>query len=342
VVTLPSTVVLPFSWMSGSDGGSQPAESRALSLQPACTQPLVVAASASDVDLYSTPTAAQRGQCCCGGVLTPNAKVLLALMGFFGAITAAQVFAALASNSAALMADCVSMGVDALSYGANALSEIWPQPDRRKQQRNQLCTAGVSYALLAYFTSMFLVGAVRTTMDPGAVDHSCCDAPLAGTTCVAPTSGCANATAAASTVKGGYAANKAQCIASRSGEGGPPEQCVWLGVDPQIVFVFALLGLLFDLFSLLAFRVRAPASTPPSTARGRLYTHHELCRACVRACVQRWGAPLSSLVAGHDSEALNMSSALMHVLSDCLRSSTTLVMSILIYLNPATPSYVRF
>ena len=35
-----------------------------------------------------------------------------------------------------------------------------------------------------------------------------------------------------------------------------------------------------------------------------------------------------------------MSSALLHVLSDCLRSTTTLIESILIYFNPCTPSYI--
>ena len=40
------------------------------------------------------------------------------------------------------------------------------------------------------------------------------------------------------------------------------------------------------------------------------------------------------------SESLNMSSALLHVLSDCLRSTTTLIESILIFVYPATPSYI--
>ena len=35
-----------------------------------------------------------------------------------------------------------------------------------------------------------------------------------------------------------------------------------------------------------------------------------------------------------------MSAALLHVLSDCLRSTTTLIESILIFFIPSTPSYI--
>eukprot|EP01052_Picozoa_sp_SAG31_P055129 SAG31_NODE_15049_length_773_cov_1.120178_1_plen_121_part_10 len=95
--------------------------------------------------------------CCFGGLLTPNTKILLVAMGLFSAITTAQVFAAIHSHSNALMADCVSMGVDALSYGVNAFSEAWPDNNRRRQEAKQLATSWVSYALLIYLTTSFMM-----------------------------------------------------------------------------------------------------------------------------------------------------------------------------------------
>eukprot|EP01048_Picozoa_sp_COSAG05_P023513 COSAG05_NODE_5124_length_1258_cov_9.859362_1_plen_287_part_10 len=243
-------------------------------------------------------------RCCCGGTLTPNAKVLLVAMVLFVVITVLQVFAAVVSNSAALMADCISMGVDALSYGGNAVSEVWPSANRRRQERNQLVGAGISLALLAYFTSFFLLEAASSIADADGDDHSCCDAGHEDSDCwVTTSSACANASRAAGAIPPSYEGAHESCLAA-SGVGdrsdllhlGTP--CVWSGVDPTIVFVFALFGLLFDLVSLLAFK--------------------------------RWGGPFASLLGGNDSAALNMSSALLHVLSDCLRSSTTLMMSILI------------
>lgn len=105
---------------------------------------------------------------------------------------------------------------------------------------------------------------------------------------------------------GNYTADETLCTKSLSADSKNP--CVWKGVNAYIVFTFALFGLLFDLISLLAFR--------------------------------KWGQSFSVLVGGEDTEALNMSSALMHVLSDCLRSSTTLIESLLIFAGTEIPSYV--
>lgn len=100
---------------------------------------------------------------------------------------------------------------------------------------------------------------------------------------------------------------------------GSPGSCTWTGVDPRIVFAFALFGLLFDAGSLLAFKHFGQKMSllvgldVPDPEAGRV---------------------------NEKAETLNMSSALLHVLSDCLRSTTTLIESILIFMYPATPSYI--
>lgn len=226
--------------------------------------------------------------CCFGGKLTPNSKVLLVAMFFFSAITIAQAFAAIAAHSRSLLVDCVSMGIDAASYGFNVISEAWPNPDKRKAERNQLVTAGISFALLIGFTLSFMLEALDTVMQDDDTDDSCCDAGGSDDVCLVENSSCGN-----------YTADEDQCTQN---------SCVWKGVNPYIVLFFALFGLLFDLISLLAFR--------------------------------KWGQSFSVLVGGEDTEALNMSSALMHVLSDCLRSATTLIESLLILAGTDIPSYV--
>ena len=248
-------------------------------------------------------------KCCFGGVLTPNSKVLLVSMAFFSVITTAQVFAAIAANSAALMADCVSMGIDAASYGCNVISEAWPNPDKRIQERNQLVTSGISFGLLIFFTFQFMLEALDTItshMSGDGGDDSCCDP---GGDDRPEAEACHIANSQCDRIAGNFTedftTNENMCEAAVSDDG---SACDWQGVNPYIVFVFALFGLLFDLGSLLAFR--------------------------------HWGQSFAVLVGGEDSEALNMSSALMHVLSDCLRSTTTLIESILIFLNPDTPSYI--
>ena len=53
----------------------------------------------------------------------------------------------------------------------------------------------------------------------------------------------------------------------------PPPACIWSGVNPTIVFVFALFGLLFDLLSLFAFkRWGAPFSVRASYHVVHIYT----------------------------------------------------------------------
>lgn len=233
--------------------------------------------------------------CCFGGKLTPNSKVLLVAMFFFSAITIAQAFAAIAAHSRSLLVDCVSMGIDAASYGFNVISEAWPNPDKRKAERNQLVTAGISFALLIGFTLSFMLEALDTVMQDDDTDDSCCDAGGSDDVCLVANSSCGN-----------YTADEDQCTQSLSADSN--NFCVWKGVNPYIVLFFALFGLLFDLISLLAFR--------------------------------KWGQSFSVLVGGEDTEALNMSSALMHVLSDCLRSATTLIESLLILAGTDIPSYV--
>ena len=233
--------------------------------------------------------------CCFGGRLTSNSKVLLVAMGFFSTITFAQAFAAIAANSQALLVDCISMGIDAASYGCNVISEAWPNPDARLAERNQLVTAGISFALLIGFTLSFMLEAIDTIQSDGDTDDSCCDSAHGKDECLVQDSWCGN-----------FTDSKELCTQNLSADSQHP--CIWKGVDPYIVFAFALFGLLFDLGSLLAFR--------------------------------KWGQSFSVLAGGDDAEALNMSSALMHVLSDCLRSSTTLIESVLIFANTDIPSYV--
>lgn len=182
------------------------------------TEPVLARATAN-----VSPGGAGAGtSCCCGGVLTPNAKVLLVAMALFGIITALQVFAALASNSAALMADCVSMGIDALSYGANAISEVWPHANQRKQQRNQLATAGISIVLLAYFTTFFLLESVSTITSAGDKDHSCCDIAHENSDCWAATNSvCANV-------------SRSSTDAGMAGPSSSVSYCVYLIISPVL------------------------------------------------------------------------------------------------------------
>ena len=198
------------------------------------------------------------------------------------------------------------------------ISEAWPSPDKRMQERNQLITSFISLAVLLYFTFSFMLEAWDTVSKQGGEDESCCDVSTAldawnqarqlteedpdFVTCHVPSSYCSNVTETWD-CSDSFDNTESLCKA-----GGPGNSCDWLGVNPFIVFIFALFGLLFDLGSLWAFH--------------------------------RWGQKFSTLVGGEDSEALNMSSALLHVLSDCLRSTTTLIESILIYFNPCTPSYI--
>jgi Co/Zn/Cd efflux system component len=265
------------------------------------------AASFVKMDDDGMAAAEEDRECCFGGKLTANSKVLLVSMAFFSTITVAQAFAALAANSNALLVDCVSMGLDAASYGCNVISEAWPSPDKRVQERNQLITAGISFALLIAFTLSFMLEALDTIQNESGDDDSCCDfggdARTEEESCHVAHSACENITKA---FRDDFTSNENLCLDTLSEDGA--NKCVWEGVNPYIVFAFALFGLLFDLGSLMAFK--------------------------------KWGSSFSVLVGGEDSEALNMSSALMHVLSDCLRSTTTLIESILIFFNPSTPSYI--
>ena len=364
----------------------------------------------------ASPAPTEHKKICFGGVLTPNAKILLISMGFFSTITTAQVFAAEIANSSALMADCVSMGVDALSYGFNLISEAWPSENKRTQERNQLFGAAVSLGLLLYFTAVFMTEAYGTITHQHDFDSSCCDAlpalksaygedfrddtdnwqgqphlvakkmwanarwnvkygiwmnpgsgckeqmdactahpecrnewlrenpggkgvdetlpPEKGSEklislveCIMDHASCLVAHARADGVATGslcynnsksFSEDKPQWDNEKLCKTPQADSCVWTGVDPRIVFAFALFGLLFDAGSLLAFK-----------HYGQKFS-------------LLVGADVESGERGVEAkaEALNMSSALLHVLSDCLRSITTLVESILIFAYPATPSYI--
>ena len=94
--------------------------------------------------------------------VTNNKKVALSMsLVLFATITSAQVVGALIAGSTALLADCASMGVDTISYAVNLIAECFPQPDKLKQQRNFLVTAGASYIALVGISIYFCVGAIE-------------------------------------------------------------------------------------------------------------------------------------------------------------------------------------
>eukprot|EP00754_Rhynchopus_humris_P012996 Rhum_TRINITY_DN14311_c9_g1::Rhum_TRINITY_DN14311_c9_g1_i1::g.83412::m.83412/K16264/czcD, zitB; cobalt-zinc-cadmium efflux system protein len=110
--------------------------------------------------------------CCCGKRMTKSSAVLLLSLCLFATITSAQVVGALIAHSQALLADCASMGLDTISYAGNLAAECFPQPDPRKQQRNYLVSAGLSYAALVGICLYFLVGGINTLIstDPDEED----------------------------------------------------------------------------------------------------------------------------------------------------------------------------
>ena len=52
------------------------------------------------------------------------------------------------------------------------ISEAWPSPDKRMQERNQLITSFISLAVLLYFTFSFMLEAWDTVSKQGGEDES--------------------------------------------------------------------------------------------------------------------------------------------------------------------------
>mmetsp|Transcript_7224 Transcript_7224/g.23159 ORF Transcript_7224/g.23159 Transcript_7224/m.23159 type:complete len:293 (+) Transcript_7224:108-986(+) len=205
---------------------------------------------------------------------SPNVKTLAIAAGLFTVITLAQFFAAVAANSTALLADCVSMGIDAISFVLSMLTELFPCASPRHQAFAQLTSAFISLVLLTSFTTLFFLDAWEVTFAQEAFDTSCCDVPstLAQVEAdfAAANSGADSLIAADCLLVGGACEaavasfdpaaplweNAPLCAGSAASpqldSGGPA--CTWSGVDPRVVFAFALFGLVFDVASLFTFR----------------------------------------------------------------------------------------
>jgi len=204
------------------------------------------------------------------------------------------------------------------------LTELFPCASPRHQAFAQLTSAFISLVLLTSFTTLFFLDAWEVTFAQEAFDTSCCDVPstLAQVEAdfAAANSGADSLIAADCLLVGGACEaavasfdpaaplweNAPLCAGSAASpqldSGGPA--CTWSGVDPRVVFAFALFGLVFDVASLFTFRY--------------------------------WTDPEEM----EEAEAVNMGSAFLHLASDFLRSTTTLVLSLLIFANPAQPSYL--
>lgn len=209
-----------------------------------------------------------KGSTCCGVYVSGNSKVLLVSIFLFLSITGGQYFAAIIAHSISLKADCVSMLVDALSYMGNLAAECSRSRPRSKK-RLELVVSLISFCLLFYFTSFFLLESVKN------ISHVRC-------LCQDDSEG-----------------NQA-CHLEGSDESCEPEE----DVNPWIVFGFALGGLLFDAFSLVAYKVFSSKSEENDD---------------------------DDEAAVEGGRNVNMLSALMHVLSDLLRSTTTLVESAVLF-----------
>lgn len=207
----------------------------------------------------------------CGMALSGNAKSLIVMTALFTIITASQYIAAIIANSIALQADCASMLVDALSYVGNLFAEC--STDKDKKAQLELSMSFVSLALLVGFTIYFMLEAVeetRATVCFSIHRAAECTSELTDDTCE-----WTNSTS----------------DATGDGKCGELEE-----VNPFIVIGFAAAGLVFDVASLVAYRVW----TKPSENQG---LNEE----------------------GEERKNVNMLSALLHVLSDLARSTTTLI-----------------
>lgn len=180
------------------------------------------------------------------------------------------------------------MLVDALSYIGNLFAECTPRP--RSKKRLELIMSGVSFALLLYFTTDFIIECW------GNIYHKDClcgaDDPFSADP-----------------------ADDKDCHLDQDTEKTcePEEE-----VNAYIVMGFALGGLLFDILSLYAYKYF-------SSDKGDEHAHHH----------HPGDKPLShhhgEEHAGHN---VNMLSALMHVFSDLLRSTTTFVESLVLLNYP--------
>jgi Co/Zn/Cd efflux system component len=274
----------------------------------------------------------EAGTTCCGLYVSGNSKTLLISTFLFLSITIAQYFAAIIANSQALKADCVSMLVDGLSYIGNLMAECAIR--KRTKKRLELTMSGISLSILLGFTTSFLLEPINAIQ---AVACNCTTDEVTGEeTCISDDS-------------------KAQeCV---------PEEAV----NPYIVMSFALGGLVFDGLSLFAYKQyskedcgdKSAHSTKVATGElldddnaggaaaaqdGHNHNHHH---GQSHNYHHHFGDhPLTHQHNDDENHVVpteinvNMLSALMHVFSDLLRSSTTLVEAIVLLQYPSISSNV--
>ena len=275
----------------------------------------------------------------CAGRLTvsPNAKVLIVAIVAFGLITVAQTFAALFANSLALLGDCASMAVDTLTYCGNLYAEVVPQGSPRETKKAQLIASAASLLVLTSVTVAVVVDAMERMQTEAAALEAA-----------------ATAAAAAAAATEGTAAVAG--TASSSVEG--VEE-----VNPFIVLTFAILGLVLDCATFAAFHVwggAADAAAEDAQQQQPPETPLQKQRAGAAAAVPAKKntpaqpvndddddggadaagetapapapapAPSAALSAAGAGSQLNMCSAFLHVLADCMRSTTTLTEAVLI------------
>ncbi|GMI29314.1 hypothetical protein TeGR_g214 [Tetraparma gracilis] len=244
----------------------------------------------------------------CGITVSGNSKTLLISTILFLSITTGQYFAAIIAHSISLKADCVSMLVDALSYIGNLFAECTPSP--RAKKRLELAMSGVSFGLLLYFTSDFILESVAN------ISHVMCLCGAEDDPNFDPIE----------------SANATVCHLDEP-DAETPEVCEYEeDVNAYIVMFFALGGLLFDVLSLLAYKYFTNTEDQPKKklAAGEeedpnFHPHHH--HLGDHPLEHRHGSDH----AGHN---VNMLSALMHVFSDLLRSTTTLIESIVLFQYP--------
>jgi len=224
-----------------------------------------------------------------------DAKVLCVYIALFFLISVAQFVASLPpfANSLALRADCVSMAVDTLTYCGNLLAVVINGTEHQKRTA-ELVVSGVSLLLLVVLTAAFTAEAVDT-------------------------------------------------IRAASEESGGGD------VDVRYVLAFSILGLVFDGSGIVAFFC-CPEDPDDGSDRKLLSAdanaqEHNAARQAVPAELGTGSGDDDSLYGDGEGNAgseraqesqaicgvsINMLSANAHLISDTLRSFTTLVEAIVI------------
>jgi Co/Zn/Cd efflux system component len=201
------------------------------------------------------------------------------------------------------------MLVDALSYIANLFAECTPNP--RTKKKMELMMSMVSLVLLIYFTTDFLLEAVDNI---NCTPITCeCDADNAN-------------------CHWSDNSDNADGACSTETEGDEKEEDE---VNAYIVLGFALGGLLFEFISLWAYKHYSTEAPKEASAHPGHPHHHHLEDHPLQHRHKSTEGPND-----HEGTNVNMLSALMHVFSDLLRSTTTFVESIVLFQYPDVNSAV--